>query len=156
MKEPEGRVHWITRAEAVSLIQAAESEPQAPDLVDFIRLALHTGCHKNEMLRLVWKRVDLQAGLIHLEAEHTKAGRRRSVPLNREARAAIISWARFRAEHCPASQWVFCREDGSRIQAVKRSFTTACRRAGIEDYHIHDCAIPALPGLYPRVCRWPK
>jgi integrase len=33
---------------------------------------------------------------------------------------------------------VFCREDGSRIQAVRRSFTTACKRAGIEDYHIDD------------------
>jgi integrase len=138
LKEPEGRVRWITRAEASSLIRAAESEPKALHLADFIRLALHTGCRKGELLGLEWKRIDLQAGLIHLEAEHTKAGRRRSVPMNREARAAIISRARFRAQHCPAGRWVFCREDGSRIQAVKRSFATACRRAGIEDYHIHD------------------
>lgn len=138
LKEPEGRVRWITRAEALSLIRAAESEPKAAHLVDFIRLALHTGCRKSELLGLEWKRVDLQAGLIHLEAEHTKAGRRRSVPMNSEARAAIINRARFRAQHCPISRWVFCREDGSRIQAVKRSFTTACKRVGIEDYHIHD------------------
>ena len=138
LKEPEGRVRWITRAEAAALISAAESEPKAAHLADFIRLALHTGCRKGELLGLEWKRVDLQAGLIHLEAEHTKAGRRRAVPMNREARAAIIGRARFRAQHCPGSQWVFSREDGSRIQAVKRSFATACRRAGIEGYHIHD------------------
>jgi integrase len=138
LKEPEGRVRWITRAEAASLIRAAESEPKSSHLGGFIRLALHTGCRKGELLELEWKRADLQAGLIHLEAEHTKAGRRRSIPMNREARAAIIGRARYRAQHCPDSRWVFCREDGSRIQAVKRSFATACRRAGIVDYHIHD------------------
>ncbi len=138
LKEPEGRVRWITKAEALSLIRAAESEPKAQHLPDFIRLALHTGCRKGELLGLEWKRVDLQAGLIHLEAEHTKAGKRRSIPINREARAAVIRRARYRAEQCPGSRWVFCREDGSRIQAVKRSFATACRRAGIEDFRIHD------------------
>jgi len=138
LKEPEGRVRWISRAEAVSLIRAAASQKRAPHLVDFIRLALHTGCRKGELLGLEWKRVDLQAGLIHLEAEHTKAGKRRSVPMNSEARAAIINRARFRAQHRPDSRWVFCRKDGSRIQAVKRSFTTACSMAGIEDFHIHD------------------
>jgi integrase len=138
LKEPEGRVRWITRAEAVSLIRAAESEPKSPHLSDFIRLALHTGCRKGELLGLEWKRVDLQAGLIHLEAEHTKAGRRRSVPINSEARAAIIGRARYRAQHCPDSRWVFSHENGSRLQAVRRSFATACRRAGIDDYRIHD------------------
>ncbi len=54
------------------------------------------------------------------------------------ARQALIQRARFRAEHCPASLWVFCRVDGSLIQSVKRSFGTAYRRAGIRDFHIHD------------------
>jgi site-specific recombinase XerC len=52
--------------------------------------------------------------------------------------AAIIGRARYWAQHCLDNRWVFCREDGSRIQAVKRRFTTACRRAGIEGFHIHD------------------
>jgi integrase len=137
-REPEGRVRWITHQEAVALIRAAETDPRAPHLPDFIRLAVHTGCRKGELLGLEWRRVDLQGNLIHLEAEHTKTGRRRAVPLNREARAAIISRARFRAQHCPASPWVFCRKDGSRIADVKRSFATACRRVGIEDFRIHD------------------
>ncbi|MDO6460897.1 site-specific integrase [Granulosicoccaceae sp. 1_MG-2023] len=50
----------------------------------------------------------------------------------------MLQRARFRAVNCPASPWVFCREDGTRIEAVRRSFATACRRAGIEDFHIHD------------------
>ena len=149
LRESEGRVRWISRAEAAALLRAAEAEAQCEHLVDFIRLALHTGCRKGELLGLEWRRVDLQAGLIYLEAEHTKTARRRSVPLNREARAALMSRLRFRAEHCPSSPWVFARVYGKReggpdkvgavpIWDVKRSFHTACDRAGIENFRIHD------------------
>ena len=93
---------------------------------------------RGELLGLEWRRVDLQAGLIHLEAEHTKSNRRRSVPMNAEARAAIMNRLRFRAQHCPDSRWVFCRKDGTRIAAVKRSYAAACKDAGIEDFHVHD------------------
>ncbi|MEW6037758.1 MAG: tyrosine-type recombinase/integrase [Pseudomonadota bacterium] len=89
-------------------------EPKAVHLSDFIRLALNTGCRAGELLGLEWKRVDLKVGLIHLEAQHTKTGKRRSVPLNQTARQAIISRARFRAQHCPGSIWVFCDETGDK------------------------------------------
>lgn len=138
LREPDGRVRWITRAEAAALMRAAEGERNAPHLADFIRLALHTGCRKGELLGLEWRRVDLQAGLIHLEAQHTKTGKRRSVPLNGDARAAMLGRARYRAEHCPSSRWVFSHADGTRIQDVKRAFATACRRVEIEDFRIHD------------------
>lgn len=138
LREPEGRVRWITRVEAQALIAAAQREPNTPHLADFIRLALHTGCRKGELLGLDWWRVDLQAGLIHLEAQHTKSGKRRSIPLNKKARAAIISRAQFRAAHCPDSPWVFAHKSGARIQDVKRAFATACTRAQIQDYRIHD------------------
>ena len=138
LKEPEGRVRWISRAEAVALLASATREGQAGHLPDFIRLALHTGCRKNELLKLEWRRVDLHAGLFHLEARHTKTARRRSVPRNAEARAALMNRARFRATYCPDSPWVFTHEDGSRLLDVKKSFRTACRRAGIADFRIHD------------------
>ncbi|WP_407635345.1 tyrosine-type recombinase/integrase [Methylohalobius crimeensis] len=137
-KEPEGRIRWITRAEAASLIAAASQEPKAPHLPDFIRLGLNTGMRRGEMLGLEWRRVDLQASLVYLEAAHQKSGKVGSVPLNREAREAILSRARFRAEFCPASPWVFCNKNGTRIKALRRSFDTACRKVGIEDFHIHD------------------
>ena len=50
LKEPEGRMRWITRAEAERLIHAAQLEPQAAHLPDFIRMALHTGMRKGELL----------------------------------------------------------------------------------------------------------
>jgi len=137
-REPEGRVRWLTRAEVAALVNAAERDPRAPHLPDFIRLAVNSGCRKGELLGLEWRRVDLQAGLIRLEGHHTKAGKRRAVPLNEEARAAIIGRANFRARNCPGTPWVFAHKDGRRVQDVKKSFATACARAGIDDFRIHD------------------
>ena len=43
-----------------------------------------------------------------------------------------------RADHCPASPWVFAHENGDRIKDVKRSFRAACNLIGIKDFRIHD------------------
>ncbi|MCB1808482.1 MAG: site-specific integrase [Candidatus Competibacteraceae bacterium] len=137
-KQGEGRIRWISKAEATALLVAAESERNAPHLADFIRLALNTGMRKGELLSLEWRRVDLHAGLIHLEAEHTKSAKRRSVPLNQTARQVLISRASFKASNCPNTAWVFCNKEGKPILDVKRSFATACKRAGITDFRVHD------------------
>lgn len=128
-----------TQDEAARLIQAAGMEAHSRHhLPDFIRLALHTGCQSGELLWLECNRVDLSGGLFYLEGQHTKTGRRRSSPLNQNARRALLNRARFRAEYCPTSPWVFCNKKGKRIASVRRSFVTACERAGIEDFRIHD------------------
>lgn len=137
-REPEGRVRWITRAQAETLIKEAGNEPRAPHLPDLIRIALHTGMRRAELLGLEWDRVDLEHRLIYLEARHTKAGKRRSVPLNRNAYEAVVSRKRFCDEYVPTSPWVFCRRNGNRIGDVKNSFASACARAGIDDFHLHD------------------
>jgi integrase len=131
LKEPEGRVRWLTVEEAERLISVAESLPKAKYLADFIRLALNTGCRSGELLGLEWNRVDLERGLIHLEASHTKAGKRRSIPINQTARAALFSLQN-------PSRWVFSDRAGQRIASVKTSFANACRLASIEDFRIHD------------------
>lgn len=46
--------------------------------------------------------------------------------------------AGFRASHCPSARWVFCNANGERIASIRRSFNTACHRAGLVDFHIHD------------------
>jgi integrase len=138
LREPEGRIRWLAKEEAARLIRAATTDPRATHLPDLIRLAVHSGMRKGEMLGLEWRRVDLKNNLVHLGAEHTKAGKRRSVPLNDEARSALLSRAGFRAQYCPDSPWVFANRKGERIGSVKSSFTRACRLAKIEDFRVHD------------------
>lgn len=137
-KEPEGRVRSLTLEEARRLVSMAEDSARSPLLADFIRLALNTGCRRDELLRLEWSRVDLKVNLIHLAGKDTKSGKRRSVPLNQEARRALLNLARFRAEHCPNSPWVFCHKDGERQQAIRGAFSRLLKRAGIADFRIHD------------------
>ena len=138
LPESEGRVRWITIDEAHRLIAAASKARKTQFLADFIVVALYTGCRKEELLGLECKRVDLKHRLVHLEGRHTKAGKRRSIPLAGEARAALLRRFRFRAEHCPDSPWVFARKDGTRGHDLRDSFSAACREAGIEDFTIHD------------------
>jgi len=138
LQEPEGRVRWLTFQEADALLEAARQSATAPHLADFITIALHTGMRKAEILGMEWTRVAFQEGVMQLEGHHTKSGRRRSIPINKPARDALIRRMRFRAEHCPDSPWVFCSAAGERIQDVKTSFHTACKRAGIVDFRMHD------------------
>ena len=93
---------------------------------------------KQELLGLEWARVDWTANQFMLEPRHTKTGQYRVIPINDIARQALLNRARFRAEYCPASPWVFSHADGSRLRDVKKSFHSACRRAGIDDFRIHD------------------
>lgn len=138
MKEPEGRVRWITRAEVDALCRAARDGRNGALLEDFVRLAVNTGCRKEELLGMEWRRVDLHNRLLYLEGEHTKAGKRRSIPLNQGALSALLGRQAFKAEHCPASPWVFARADGERAVSIRVGFENACKRAGITDFVIHD------------------
>lgn len=139
LRQPEGRLRWITQEEAKRLITEAGKEVQkSPHLPDFIQLALNTGCRKGELLNLTWDRVDFDSRQIRLEGEHTKNGKRRVVPLNEIACNALQGRIQFREAHCPKSPWVFAHKDGKRLQNITNGFTSACKRAGIKDFRIHD------------------
>jgi integrase len=135
LKTPPGRTRWLTR-EQVATLQEAAARSKATHLSDFITLALHTGMRRGELLYMEWARVDLHHDLLYLDTQ--KNGQRGSVPLNGPARHAVLSRARFRAEHCPDSRWLFSLANGQRVQCVWTAFNAACRRAGIADFHVHD------------------
>lgn len=101
--------------------------------MDFIALAPHTGLRSGELLGLEWRRVDLKAAVLYLEGRGVKSGKRRSVSLNSIAREALLSRARFRAQHCPISPWVFAHPSGDRLTDLRGSF----KAVGITDFHIH-------------------
>jgi integrase len=137
LKENAGRVRWITRSEA-DLLLAEASNSSSVYLADFIRLALHTGCRRGELLGLEWARVDFQAALLRLEPEHTKTARRRSVPLNSHAMAALQSRRDWSSAHCPSASHVFLTADCCPVFEPKKAFKGACQRAGIQNFRVHD------------------
>ena len=104
-------------------------------LGNFIRLALYTGCRKNELLMLEWSRV-FERGCVSLGARHTKSARRRLVPLNE---GALLRDQRGWSDRVfPESPWVFSANRGRRLTILRKGFDAACRRAAIDDLRIHD------------------
>ncbi|WP_018412394.1 tyrosine-type recombinase/integrase [Methyloversatilis thermotolerans] len=134
----EPRVRWLTREEARRLLQEAERSSSRPHLACFIRLALNTGCRRGELLNLEWSRVDFEGRRFLLEARHTKARRRRTVPLNDDAISTLHRLRIWQQRHVPGSPWVFGWRPGGRITTFKTSWTAALKRADIHDFRIHD------------------
>jgi integrase len=135
---PEGRLRYLSKKDYAGLIDTAKASKKALHLTDFIRLAVHTGMREQEMLGMTVDGVDLRQNLLKLEGKDTKGKRRRYLPMNQQARQAVLNRLRYRAEHCLDSPWVFCHKDGTRIQSVQTSFEHARDVAGIPGFRIHD------------------
>jgi len=61
----------------------------------------------------------------------TKSGKARKIPINDRL-------AEVRRGNQLKSPYVFCDSQGRRFLEVKRSFASACRKAGIEAFRFHD------------------
>ena len=121
------RLRYLSVSECVKLLSCCDAH-----LYPIVATALNTGMRKEEILSLTWESVDLRHGFILLAV--TKNDERREVPINKTLGAIFQGMAR-RLD----VPWVFHDpKTGKRYQNVKRSFGTACRRAGITDLHFHD------------------
>lgn len=136
--EPEGRLRWLTQEEAVRLINTAKAIRRAPHLADFIILALNTGMRKGEILNMERKRINLNERVLYLDSMHTKTRKRRTVPLNDAALAAVHRRLQWQQSRGIISDWLFCHANGDRVVDIKNSFATAVSKASIEDFRIHD------------------
>lgn len=134
-KEAPGRTRYLKPEEADRLISVAVD---VPHLYDFLVLALNTGCRRGELLKLTWDRVNFENQTLNLEAMHTKTQRPRQLPLNKNALEALMRRRASMNATCPSSAYVFAHENGKAILSIKRSFSTACKRAGLSDFRIHD------------------
>lgn len=138
-KAPVGRVRWLTKQQAAELLGAAE--PHIKPLIAFLLL---TGARVGEALWLDWSNIDLHRA--HVQFLDTKNGTSRGVPLHWS-----LAWELARLQHRTGE--VFRRPDGlpysrpninnpldsSAGTRIKTAFQGAVRRAGLTDFHPHDC-----------------
>jgi len=101
-------------------------------LKQIVQVAYHTGMRQGEILSLTWGQVDLKEGFIKLRPEDTKTNDGRLVPLNGE----LMEMFRALPHGLPAVP-VFTYK-GKSISCIKKSFVTACKKAGVEDFTFHD------------------
>jgi integrase len=131
------RIRWIPIDEANRLIDAG-----ADHLRPLLIFWFYTGARAGEALWLDWRNVDLTRA--HVTFPKTKNGEARGVPLHPRVVAALANLKHRDGE-------VFRRPDGSPYERPKHiddtsagsriatAFAGACRRAGITDFHPHDC-----------------
>ena len=101
-----------------------------PKLKPIVIVALNTGMRRGEMLNLKWRDIDLRHNIIYLY--QTKNGERREVPMNNFVSRALIAVPRD-----PDSQYIFPHRNG-RPCDLRKSFFTACKKAGIMNFRFHD------------------
>jgi integrase len=94
-----------------------------------VTVALHTGMRKGELLGLRWDQVNFDQGIITLL--DTKNHERRDVPINETVKATLKGIAR-------KGDYVFCNGEEKPFGRVHRSFHTALKKSGIEDFKFHD------------------
>jgi integrase len=126
LKEPPGRLRYLTQPEMEALVETC-----SPHLRPIVVTALHTGMRKSEILRLKWQDVDFSAKTITVH--RTKNNEPRVIPTNQTLYGELHQLPR--PLH---SEYVFCHQDGEPYDEVKRSFKSACRKAGIADFRFYD------------------
>lgn len=140
LREPGGRTRFLNLDEIDRLLAACEPIPY---LKAFATVALNTGMRRNEVLSLTRKSIDWQNRSAALT--ETKNGEARQVYLNDAALEALKA--------LPP------RMDGRLFplhsNQVSVAFIRAVRRAGIEDFRLHDCrhtfaSYQAMAGIQPR------
>jgi len=116
-REHENRSRFLEADEEGALRTAVgRREPE-------VALALHTGVRRGEQYSLKWESVSLNAGILTVNGKTGK----RTVPINPEARSAILALHRSSggsAFVCPGTQ--------------RHWFEAAVRRAGLGDFRWHD------------------
>ncbi|MBF0554861.1 MAG: site-specific integrase [Nitrospirae bacterium] len=127
LPENNKRLRYLSKEECQALINACDTH-----LKPIVITALNTGLRKSNILQLTWDSVDLQHGFIHIPT--TKNGERHDIPLNDDLKAVLSGLVR-RVD----SPYVFYdNHSGKAYGDVKRSFATACKKAGLKDFHFHD------------------
>jgi integrase len=124
------RERILTREEELKLLAACE-RPRRAHLKAILICALDTGMRQGEIFSLRWRDVDLENGLLSIQAFHTKT-------MN-ERRVAITTRLALELQRLKAS--APANEDGlvfGIIDNVKRSFTAARSKAGLKDVRFHD------------------
>jgi integrase len=109
-------------------------EAAAEHLKPILLVAYHLGPRMSEILKLTWDRVDLQRGFLKLRGVDTKTREPRLVPLTPSVHHALKSLSKVRSLLC---HFVF-QYEGKPMRRVKRSFQTAVREAGIQNFRFHD------------------
>jgi integrase len=128
---PEAKSHnrWLRQKEYERLLAACQQDNHRR----FLILAVNTGMRHQELLKLHWDEVDLEAGLIDLPEDKSKNQEARTIPLTREALDTLRS-----TPEEGRTGWVFPgRIEGKPMNNLGKGWRTIRTRAKVK-VRIHD------------------
>ena len=126
LRENNRRLRYLTKDEIDRLIAASKSH-----LKPIVTVAVNTGMRRGEIFDLQWNHVDLKNRII--EVGDPKNGDPRFIPINETLMAALQQLPR-RID----TPFVFPGKDGGRLTDIKKAFSGARERAGLDDIRLHD------------------
>ena len=126
LKEPPGRLRYLKPEEVARLLDAC-SDHIKPVVVT----ALNTGMRKAEILNLRWKEVDLENRKITVI--NAKNNESRVIPINQTLYKELSALSK-KAK----GEYIFSSRDGRPYGSIKKAFTTALKRAKIDEFRFHD------------------
>jgi integrase len=100
-----------------------------PELRDFALFGYLTGWRKGEIASLTWQ--DVEDGVIRLRGEHSKNREARSVVIAGELVGLIERRKQARLVNGVLTHLVFHRENGERVQEIRKAWASACKKAGV-------------------------
>ena len=111
----------------------------SPHLVPILVTALNTGMRKMEVLTLTWKDIDFDKSFITIRKTISKSKKVRRIPINSKLRGVLLK-QKIKTQH---SGYVFLTNEGlpysaKNPSALKRTYGTACNKAGIKGLRFHD------------------
>ena len=139
-QENNARVRYLTEDEEARLFEALPEE-----LKPLVKVALHTGMRKGELLHLKWEDVDFHTET--LTVARSKHGQARRVTMNSlvketlsKVRREQVQAARTKAEGEREifSSYVFCAPGGSFWHNLSRKWYPALKGASLQNFHFHD------------------
>jgi integrase len=131
------RERTLTADELIALSQVIEKLPELSRA--FFRVILLTGARRNEVGRMSWSELDLDAGLWRLPAERNKSGRAFEIPLTRPVIETLLALPRI-------GPMVFAL-DGKKPMALHRLIERVRRDVGLLDVRLHDLRRTLRTGL---------
>lgn len=126
LKEPPGRLRYLRAEEVEVLVKSCHGY-----LRSIVMTALNTGMRRGEILALRWKDVDLENRKITVR--NTKNNETRVIPVNKTLYEELLNLSKE-----SGSEYVFSNGEGRPFGDIKKGFSSALKRAGIEDFRFHD------------------